>query len=102
HIYIGHTFMNPSYRPMTDYVWITRYTPATGRTETFDIGTEAGIGVNAITTTDDTLYILGTGTDEEQVTLLTYNLPDMTERSRTTIHRPTGYGHRYPAGLIVP
>ena len=102
-IYIGHTFMNNGYRPMTEYVWITRYTPSTGKTETFDVGTAAGIGINAIAATSDSLYVLGTDSDSpDSATLLAFDTTTMTTTSQTRIPAPSRPGHHYLAGLIVP
>ncbi|MFT3876868.1 MAG: hypothetical protein QM708_10670 [Propioniciclava sp.] len=102
-IIVGHTFMNPSFRPMNQYVWVTRYVPSTGEKQTFDIGTPTGLGVMTIAATDTTLFVLGTADDNaEQVSLLVYDAGTMELRSRTDIPRPRGVGHRYPAGLVTP
>jgi hypothetical protein len=102
-IYVGHSFMNSSYRPMNEYVWVTRYDPATKGTQTFDVGTAAGIGINDIATNDTGLFVLGTtGDTADGATLLVHDPETMAVIARTVVPVPGGPGHHYVAGLVVP
>ncbi len=101
-LYIGHTFMNNGYRPMNEYVWVTRYTPSTGDAQTFDVGTAPGVGITAIAASGTDLFVLGTADDNaESATLLIHDTTTMATTAQAVVPMPGGAGHHYVAGLIV-
>lgn len=100
-VYVLHTFLNPAFRPMADYVWLTRYRPATGSLESFDLGTTVGMGVLDLAVSGDALWLLGSDGDDAAI-LASFDLASMEQRSRLRLTRPEGLGHRYLAGLVVP
>ncbi|MFT4295510.1 MAG: hypothetical protein QM582_08865 [Micropruina sp.] len=101
-VYIGHTFINPGYRPVSEYVWVSRYRPSTGAIESFDVASEAGISITAIRVVADRLLVLGDTPDQSQGKLLTYALPSMRKLSTVVLTAPAGTGANYLAGLITP
>lgn len=100
HLWIGHTYINPSFRELTDYRWVTRYNPASGKVDRFDVG--VGVGVTSLAVKDQTLYVLGTAGDEDHVKLRIIDLPDMKLRTEVDITKPDRPGHFYPSTLIMP
>ncbi|WP_152361053.1 hypothetical protein [Microlunatus speluncae] len=98
HLYIGHTFINPGYRPMSDYRWVSRYNLATGKVERFDVGGRLG----SMAIRDQVLYVLNSGEDDEPAKLRSFDLPSMTPRSTIDVPRPNALlGHYYASGLIA-
>lgn len=97
HLYIGHTFMNPGFREMTEYRWVTRFHPRTGKIERFEVGG----GLDTIAIKDQTLYVLTSPDDQETTTLRAFDLPAVTLRSEVVIPKPTGPGHYYTSTIIL-
>lgn len=98
HLYIGHTFMNPGFRPMAEYRRITRYDPTSGKVERFDVGA----GIESIAIKDQRLYVLSPAEDQATATLRTFDLPAVTLRSEVVIPKPTGMGHYYTSAIVLP
>lgn len=96
-LYIGHNFMNPGFRDTDEYRFVTRYTPASGRVDTFDVG--RGLLTMALSG-DHLLVVTRTGRGTPRLT--TYQLPAMTPVSSVDVPRPGGTGHFYVAGLLTP
>lgn len=96
-LYIGHTFMNPGFRDTDEYRFVTRYTPTSGRVDTFDVG--HGLVTMALSG-DHLLVVTRTGRDTPRLT--TYQLPAMTPLATVEVPQPTGTGYFYIAGLVTP
>lgn len=92
-LYIGHTSMNPSSRPMAEYRYVSRYDLVTGETATFDVGGPLlEIGVDG----KDLIVMTG----ETDVTVS--RLDRITgERLSAVIAKAPTRGYFYRAGLIV-
>jgi hypothetical protein len=97
-VWIGHTYLNSSFRSLADYRWVSRYHPASGKVERFDVG----IGVSGLAVKDRTLYVLGTTGDENRAKLRIIDLPGMKLRTEVDIAKPDRPGHFYPSTIIVP
>ena len=96
-LYIGHNFMNPGFRDTDEYRFVSRYTPATGRVDTFDVGR----GLLTMALSGDRLLVV-TQTSRDAPRLTTYQLPAMTPLSSVDVPRPGGTGYFYVAGLLTP
>ena len=94
-IYVGHTFMNPGFREMSEYRFVSRYNLQSGKVETFDVGGP----LLSIAVSGESLVVL-TG-NADVVTVKTFDAASMKLVSSLEVPRPSGSDYFYPAGLIV-
>lgn len=94
-LFVAHTFMNPAFRDMSEYRYVSRYDLTTGAVASLDVGGRLlSLGVSG-----QTLYVL-TG-DGAEVTGTTYDTATMRPTSSVVVPPPAGSGYFYPAGLVV-
>ncbi|MDO4645937.1 MAG: hypothetical protein Q4B02_09195 [Propionibacteriaceae bacterium] len=91
-IYVAHTFINPGPRDFSEYRYISRITPETGKVETFDVGPL----LREIAFSDGLLHVLHY--DRDNPVLEIYQ-PD-TMQKLATHHLPTPTGDYYYIGAI--
>jgi len=94
-LFVGHTFINPGFREMSEYRFVSRYDLRTGGVETFEVGGP----LRSIAVAGSSLAVL-TG-DSDAVMVKTYDAASMKLISSLEVPRPSGSGYFYPAGLIV-
>ncbi len=95
-LFIGHTFINPGYREMAEYRFVSRYDLGSGEVETFEVGGP----LLAMEISGSKLVVL-TG-DESPATVKTFDTDTMELLSSIDVDRPAGTGYFYQAGLILP
>ncbi len=95
-LFVGHTFMNPGYREMAEYRFVSRYHLGSGEVETFEVGGP----LLAMEVTGSKLVVL-TG-EESSATVKTFDTDTMELLSSIEVDRPAGTGYFYQAGLILP
>ncbi|MGC4938265.1 hypothetical protein [Kribbella sp. DT2] len=98
YIWVGHTYPGPAFRELTEYRWISRYDPATGKVKRFDLG----IGISSIAITDSSLYVLGTQGSKDSASFRIAALPDLKLRAELDIAKPDRPGHFYPSTIVTP
>lgn len=98
YLWIGHTYINPGFRQLADYRWLSRYDPSSGQVRRFDVG----IGISSLAVKDRTLYLLGTTGVEDRATLRLIDLPGMAVRTEVDLPKPDRPGLFYPSTIIVP
>lgn len=94
-LFIGHPFINPGFRPMSDYRSVSRYQPATGAVDAVD----TGVGIQAMAWADGVLYVLGTGASGDTL-LVARDASTLAPLWSTPVTSP-GDGHHYVAALIA-
>lgn len=95
-LYIAHNFMNPGFRDTDDYDTLTRYSPARGTVDRFEVGR----GLLTLAAHGDRLFVVNQ-TAQGTPTLTTYRLPDMEKVTTVEVPPPAG-GHYYVAGILTP
>ena len=96
-LYVGHTFMNPGFRPMTEYRHVSRYDLSTGAVTTTDVGGP----LLSLQPTGQGLLVLS-GDVGDAITLTTHGRPGLEPRSAVDVEVPTASGHHYAAGIVTP
>lgn len=91
-IYVAHTFINPGPRDFSEYRYISRITPETGKVETFDVGPL----LREIAFSDGLLHVLHY--DRDNPVLEIYQPGTM--QKLATHHLPTPTGDYYYIGAI--
>ncbi|BCR82375.1 hypothetical protein [Arachnia rubra] len=96
-IYVAHTFINPAYRDFSEYRYISRITPETGKVETFDVGPL----LREIAFSDGLLHVLHY--DRENPVLEIYQPETMQKLATHHLQTPTGdYYYIGAIGLGTP
>ncbi|MBK8460241.1 MAG: hypothetical protein IPL43_08740 [Micropruina sp.] len=96
-LYVGHTFMNPGFRPMTEYRHVSRYDLSTGAVTTTDVGGP----LLHLQPSGQRLLVLS-GDVGDSITLTTHDQPGLEPRSAVDVEVPTASGYYYVAGIVTP
>lgn len=91
----AHTSMNPTFRSMDAYRYVTLFDPATRERTTLD----AGPALRQIVVAGDALLVL-TQPGDAAATLTRYALSDLRELSRVEVAPPAG-GQHYLSGILA-
>lgn len=96
-LYVGHTFLNPAFGPISRMRHISRVDLASRAV----VGAELSAGIVDFDVDGTRLYLLGAHDDADRFVIETYDTT-MTRTESLDVARPTDTGYFYPAGIIAP
>ncbi len=96
-LYIGNTFMNPSFGPLEQLRTITAVDLKTGKQKLLT----AEHGVSHLRATKDRLVVYGDYDSDNNVAVTSYKMPDFKPEYSLKLKRPASKGHMYGAGFLL-
>ncbi len=96
-LYVGNTFMNPSFGPLEQMRTITAVDLGTGKQELLT----ADHGISHLRATKDRLVVYGDHDSENNVAVTSYRMPQFKPEYSLKLKRPAGKGQVYGAGFLL-
>ncbi len=96
-LYVGNTFLNPTFGPLEDMRTITMIDLKTGKQRVLT----GKHGISQLKATKNKLVVYGDYDSETNVAITSYKMPDFEPEYSFKLERPKGKGHMYGAGFLL-